>query len=291
MELTKEWVSKRMPKRPKDAHKGTFGKVLAIAGSEQYPGAAYLSVAAAYRAGAGLVTLATIPVVQRIVGKKIPEVTFIVLPEEKGAISNLAMDVLYDKLWEYGDSVILVGPGLTILPFKFVNEIFKLDDEDKLIIDGDGLNILSEVDYWWESFEQHGIEVILTPHPGEMARLTGLSISKIQKDRENIALRYAEVWGQTVVLKGANTIIASPSGEALISPFANPALATAGTGDVLAGIIAGMLAQGLEHFEAAGAGVYIHGAAGEVLRKKVGEAGVLASDFLLILPQIIKDLV
>src|SRR3990167_8736551 len=168
--LTKEWVRVRLPKRPKDANKGTFGKVLVVAGSENYPGAAYLTCAACYLVGAGLVALVTEPEVKIIVSRKLPEVT---------------------------------------------------------ILNG---------------------EVILTPHPGEMARLTGLTVQKIQLDRVNIAKLYAKKWNKIVVLKGANTVIASPAGEMAISPFANPALATAGTGDVLAGVIAGFLAQGLDCF-------------------------------------------
>lgn len=289
-EITKEYVAKNLPERPKDANKGTFGKVLVIAGSENYPGAAYLSCAASYRVGAGLVTLATIPVVQNIIGKKIPEVTFIVLPEEEGRISDLGMDYLYPKLGEYRDHVILVGPGLTKKPSKFINQIFKLKDLDKLVIDGDGLNILSVSKFWWGSFKKHCYKAVLTPHPGEMARLTSLTIDEIQKNRITTAQSYAEKWGQIVVLKGANTVIASPAGEIMVSPFANPLLATAGTGDVLAGVISGFLAQGLKPFDASCVGVYIHGLAGEKLKKKIGGAGALASDLLTLLPLILKEL-
>lgn len=273
-QLSDEWVAERLPKRPKDAHKGTFGKVLVIAGSEKYPGAAYLSCAAAYRVGAGLVTLATIPSVKNIVSRKLPEVVF------------LRLDEVYEKLSEY--DVCLLGPGLgqEEKATKFVEQLL----EKKLpntIIDGDGLNILSKIDQWWERIET---ECILTPHPGEMARLTGMSIKDIQSDRANVAEKFAKKWGMIVILKGANTVIVSPAGEVVLSPFANPVLSTAGTGDILSGVIAGFLAQGLSNFDAARVGVYIHGMAGEMLKEKTGDTGGLATDLLPLLPRVILTL-
>lgn len=282
--LNEKLVSNILPKRPKDANKGTFGKVLVIAGSENYPGAAYLACAAAYRVGAGLVTLATIPEVQNIVSKKLPEVTFIVLPEKE----------IYEKLYEY--DAILIGPGLGKKESvrKFMQDLLRLYDLPNIVIDGDGLNILAEIKNWWEEIEEYGVSMVLTPHPGEMARLTTLSIEKIQSSRKNIAKKYAaDIWGQVVVLKGANTIIASPTSEIKISTFANPALATAGTGDVLSGIIASFLAQGLDTnygFDAACAGVYTHGMAGEMVKEKLGDAGMLASDLLPVLPKVLVNI-
>lgn len=266
--LTKKWVAERLPKRPRDANKGTFGKVLVVAGSENYPGAAYLSCAAVYRVGAGLTTLATTPSVKIIVSSKLPEVTF------------LSLDELSENISQY--DVLLIGPGLGQ---KKEAEKFLISKLAKTVIDGDGLNILAKMGHWWEKLNGG---VVLTPHPGEMARLTGLSVKKIQSDRVNVAQYWAKKWGTSVVLKGANTVIVSPSGRVLISPFANPALATAGTGDVLSGIIAGLLAQGLKAFEASCIGVYIHGLAGEMLREKRGEAGVLASDLLPVIPETIR---
>ncbi len=266
-ELNKEWVVVRLPKRPKDANKGTFGKVLVIAGSENYPGSAYLSCAAAYRIGAGLVTLVTTPEVKIIVSRKLPELTFISEPFEPQD---------YD--------VLLLGPGLgqkdeTI---KFIKKLLQ-KKLPKTVIDGDGLNILAKLDSWQIK------DTVLTPHPGEMSRLTGLSIEEIQKDREKVAADWANEWGQVVVLKGANTAIASPTGKVKISPFANPALATAGTGDVLSGIIAGFIAQGLVPFDGACCAVYIHGLAGEMVKEKIGDGGMLASDLLPTVPLVLKS--
>ncbi|MDD5415685.1 MAG: NAD(P)H-hydrate dehydratase [Candidatus Daviesbacteria bacterium] len=273
-ELTKEWVAKRLPKRSKDANKGTFGKILVVAGSERYPGAAYLSCAAAYRVGAGLVTLATEEETKIIISRKLSEVTF------------LSRDEVLKKIDEY--DVLLIGPGLgqSDQIVKLVEQILSRN-LSPTVVDGDGLNILFKMEKWWERIDG---AVVLTPHPGEMSRLTGLSIEEIQKNRLNTAQSFAKKWNQVVVLKGANTVIAPSQGGVVVSPFANPALATAGTGDVLAGAIAGLLAQSLKPFDAAGVGVYVHGMAGDKLREKIGNTGALASDLLSLLPQIIKDL-
>lgn len=290
MDLTEKWIALHLPKRPKDANKGTFGKVLVIAGSENYPGAAYLSCTAAYRVGAGLVTLASIPSVCSFVIKKLPEVTLIQLPEKDGTISEMALDVIFEKL---SFDVILFGPGLGRYEgtAKFIHQLLKSGIGDlNFVIDGDGLNILSEIKEWDKFLENYGNSAVLTPHPGEMARLTGLSVGQIQKDRVKVAQNYADYCGQVVVLKGAATVIASPSGERTVSPFANPALATAGTGDILSGIIAGLIAQGLNNFDAACVAVHIHGLAGEMVKQNFGDAGALASDLLPYLPLAIKQL-
>ncbi len=273
--MTNEWVVKRLPVRSPNANKGTFGKVLVIAGAENYPGAAYLACAGAYRVGAGLVALATEPSVKAIVSKQLPEVTFVNPDEGFGKLNK------YDAL--------LIGPGLdqSGQAVGLIEQLFN-NELPPTVIDGDGLNILSKTKKWWEKLSA---KAILTPHPGEMARLTDISIEEIQKDRTTIARDFAKKWGTVVVLKGPDTVIVSPAGEILVSPFANPVLATAGTGDVLAGAIAGLLAQGVKPFDAAGVGVYIHGLAGERIREKVGNAGALASELLPLLPQVIKDLI
>ena len=273
--LTREWVVDRLPPRPANANKGTFGKVLVVAGSENYPGAAYLACAAAYRVGAGLITLATEPSVKVIVSRKLPEVTF------------LSREGIFGKIAGY--NVLLIGPGLgqSNQSEKLMEQILK-SSLPPAVIDGDGLNMLSKKGKWWERLNG---ELILTPHPGEMSRLTSVSVSKIQSNRVEITQQFARKWEKVVVLKGANTIISSPIGEILMSPFANPALATAGTGDILAGAIAGLLAQGLKPLDAAGVGVYIHGLAGEKLSEKIGDRGSLASELLPLLPQAIQDLI
>ncbi len=299
--LTADWVARRIPKRPENANKGTFGKVLVIAGSASYPGAAYLSCAAAYRVGAGLVTLASIKPVCDFVIKKLPEVTLIPFPEKDGAISEQSVNQLTEPSWAgltnfSEEDVVLFGPGLTTKDsvIEFTEKLLKRYDLPRFVIDGDGLNVLSKIKNWWQELEDYGIYMVLTPHPGEMSRLTGLSIKKIQSKRQEVAEEYASrVWGKTVVLKGSETIIASPVGEVKVSPFVNPLLSTAGTGDVLSGIIAGLWTQGLDTnygFDAACSGVYIHGLAGQMLKEKLGDRGMLASEMLPVLPQAIKKL-
>ncbi|MDP2683897.1 MAG: NAD(P)H-hydrate dehydratase [bacterium] len=272
--LTRKWVAKKVPHRPKDANKGTFGKVLAVAGSENYPGAAYLACAGCYRVGAGLVTLATEQIVKIIVSRKLPEVTFLSPHEVVGKINE------YD--------VLLIGPGLgqSDQVVKLVKDLLN-SKLPPTLIDGGGLNILSKIGEWWERLNE---EVIVTPHPGEMARLTGLSIKEIQSDRINVAQYFAKKWNKIIILKGANTVVVSPAGQVTLSPFANSVFSTAGTGDVLAGILAGLIAQGLKPFDAAGVGVYIHGLAGEMVSKEMGDAGMLAGDLLPMIPKVIKNL-
>lgn len=274
MKLTKDYISSLLPKRPKDVNKGTFGKVLVIAGSDNFPGAAYLCCAAAYKVGAGLVTLVTKAEVKTIVSRKLPEVTFL-----------LFSDVLR-KLTEY--DVFLFGPGLG-QEEEIVKLVGKLLDKKlpNTVIDGDGLNILSKFKNWWEKLNA---DCVLTPHPGEMSRLTGLTVEEVQADRVGIAQKYAKKWGQVTVLKGAHTVVASPAREVAIAPFANPVLATAGTGDVLAGVIVGLLAQSLKPFDAACVGTYLHGLAAETFKEKLGDSGLLASDLLPLLPKAIKKL-
>ena len=156
-----------------------------------------------------------------------------------------------------------------------------------LILDADALNILAQIPHWWKEMSR---DAILTPHPGEMARLAGISVNEVQQQRLEIAQKKAKEWQKVIVLKGACTIVAAPDGRAYISQVANPGLASAGTGDVLAGIISGLTAQGLSLFDAAACGVYLHAQAGEVVKREMGDAGMLASDLLPVLPHVIAEL-
>jgi NAD(P)H-hydrate epimerase len=156
-----------------------------------------------------------------------------------------------------------------------------------LVADADALNIMAGNRYWWQQLTD---DAILTPHPGEMARLCRLSVEEVQSSRLGITRRFAAEWHKTIVLKGAHTVIAAPDGRCRISPIANPGLASAGTGDVLAGAIAGMVAQGLPLFDAACLGVYLHGEAGEMIKNLLGDTGMIATDLLPALPVVIKQL-
>lgn len=289
--IADDYVKTMLPQRPRSAHKGTFGRVLVCAGSLNYIGAAYLACEGAIRVGAGLVTLAVARSLQPILAAKLTEVTYAPLPEsEPGFIDSQAYEVLHE--WLSGYDVLLMGCGLSQHPsvMDFVrNSLLEMPSSlsPALVLDADALNALAQIQGWWQRLNQNAI---LTPHPREMARLSGLTVDEIEQERLMVAGEKAALWGKTVVLKGAHTVVASPSGEAKISPVANPGLASAGTGDVLAGAIAGLIAQGLTPFAAASCGVYLHGAAGESVGSELGDAGMVASDLLPALPKVIKKI-
>lgn len=300
-----------LPARPLDAHKGTFGKVMIVAGSVYYSGAAVLAAQAAYRAGSGLVTLALPKAIYQSVAARMSETTYLILPDDMGVITPDAIRLVADKATNY--QAMLLGPGLSSEKeaVEFVHRLFgvelpsrkrigfqanadrEFDPPDRsslppLVVDADGLNALAQVEQWWLHLPP---QTILTPHPGEMARLIkleGKDKKQLEAKRWNVAQRQASEWGHIVILKGAFTVIASPEGKLVVLPFANPALATAGSGDVLAGAVVGLLGQGLAPFEAAVCGAYLHGLAGELARQAIGPAGVLASDVLMRLPQAIQ---
>ncbi len=286
--LTDAWAATTLPQRPLNSNKGTFGRVLISAGSVNYIGATYLACSGAMRVGAGLVTLATAGSLQPVIAAKLAETTYLPLPESRpGIISVAGAEVIHQGCGQY--NALLVGCGLGQNPatVEFLSSLFVKKDLPPLIIDADALNILTRLPDWWRKIPD---DAILTPHPGEMARLTGLTIDAIQADRTGVALKYAAKWQKTIVLKGAFTVIAAADGKCRISPFANPGLASAGTGDVLAGVIAGLKAQGLKSFDAASLGVYLHGAAGDKIKDEMGDTGMIASDLLPALPLVIKQL-
>jgi ADP-dependent NAD(P)H-hydrate dehydratase / NAD(P)H-hydrate epimerase len=243
-----------------------------------------LAAEAAYRAGAGLVTLATPQAIHAIMASKINEATFLPLPDRDGVISEVAAPIILSKIADY--TVTLIGPGLTTEAHGFIEQL--LDRvSGPLVLDADALNILAQIDQWWTRVPA---PAILTPHPGEMARLTKLTMKEIESNRESVAIEWAAHWGHVVVLKGAFTVIAAPDGRSILLPFANPALATAGSRDVLTGTIAALRAQGLAAYEAAVCGAYLRGAAGELARHDIGAAGVLAGDLLTRLPRALASL-
>ena len=279
--LGSAWVRGHLPPRPAAGNKGTFGRVLVVAGSGQYVGAARLAAAACYRVGAGLVTLACSSHVQAMVAPALAEATYLLLDGPQPAAAIVEALAGYD--------VLLIGPGLgqDRDTRELVDHVLRdvTGTVRACVVDADALNALAPIDGWSGRLPAR---CILTPHPGEMSRLLGCSVADVQDDRLGVAVRAAAQWGQTVVLKGAHTVVASPDGRAAISPYANPLLASAGTGDVLAGAIAGLVAQGMEPFEAAACGVYVHGMAGGELRDDLGDRGLLASDLLPMLPRVIR---
>jgi hydroxyethylthiazole kinase-like uncharacterized protein yjeF len=290
--LTDTLVRPMLPARPLDSNKGTFGKVMLLAGSPPYPGSAYLAATAAGRVGAGLITLAVGPEMLPIYSVKLSEATFAPLPDERAAPEERAKALL--RALE-GYRVLVMGPGLgrsdatRSLVSKVLEGLRAMPEAERprLLVDADGLNVLSTFERWWELLPK---ESVLTPHPGEMRRLCGgQEVSSGGPDRLEIAQARAREWGQIVVLKGACTIIAAPDGRARINWRGNPALASAGTGDVLAGTIGGLLAQGAAPYEAASAGVFLHSRAGAIACETLGDAGLLASDLLPLLPMARKQ--
>jgi NAD(P)H-hydrate epimerase len=260
---------------------------LIVAGSVSYTGAAFLSGKAAYRAGAGLVTMAVPEPLHAALAGQFPEATWIVLPHESGFISSKAVDVLKKNLGRA--SSLLIGPGFGVedTTREFIETILP---EIKLpvIIDADGLKLLSDIKDWHRNIPA---PAVLTPHPGEMSVMTGLSKDEIQNNRQEIALKYAQKWGHVLILKGAFTVIASPDGRMTVIPVASPALARAGTGDVLAGLIVGLRAQGLDAYEAAVTGAWVHAQAGlEAGSILGGSVSVLAGDVLEAVPDVLAEL-
>jgi ADP-dependent NAD(P)H-hydrate dehydratase / NAD(P)H-hydrate epimerase len=289
--LTQGWVAKRLPARPPRAHKGTFGRLLIVAGSLEYAGAALLAALGAMRAGVGVACLATPETVGlRLLGV-LPELTAMLLVEEApGLTAPAGWRRLATEAPAY--EALVIGPGLGRQPAtlrrarNFIGEL-----RHPAVVDADALVALAEVQRWWQPIKA---PLVLTPHPGEFARLVrlpeGEKLSDDDAQRAEAAQAAAARWGQVLVLKGAHTVIAAPNGDLLRSDIATPALATAGSGDVLAGAIGAFLAAGLSPFDAAGCGVAVHGAAGLLAEDRIGRAGVVARDIANLLPNAIEQL-
>ncbi len=306
-------VASILPERAIDAHKGTFGTALIVAGSVNYTGAALLAGRAAYRSGVGLVTLAVPSPLHAMLAGQLPEATWVLLPHEVGVISHDATEVMLRNLGRA--TAVLIGPGFGIedTTKEFLENLLvgksgtkkaskkvgfiqaeegKKEEGSKelppIVVDADGLKLLASLKNWSELLPK---TAVLTPHPGEMAILTGLSTLDIQADRQAIATKFAQQWGHVVVLKGAFTVVAAPDRRVTIIPIASPALARAGTGDVLAGLIVGLRAQGMEAYEAAIAGAWIHAQAGLYAARELGTtASVLAGNIVNSISDVLSDL-
>jgi hydroxyethylthiazole kinase-like uncharacterized protein yjeF len=276
-----------LPERPARGHKGSFGKLLAICGSLDYAGAALLVCRSAGRAGAGLVTLAVPESLQPLFAAKVVEATTMALPEDD--VEELDPEPSLARILDHEHDAIVIGPGLRpgLATAELVRELLSAPEEGSpapIVLDAEALRSLATMDGWWEGDRRPSV---LTPHAGEFRRLRAGSGHEADDDgdlvnddaaRATAARDAAGEWHQVVVLKGARTVIAAPDGQLAVAPFENPALASGGTGDVLAGTIGALLAQGLEPFAAARLGVYLHGLAGEQVRERFGDAGLLAAD-------------
>ncbi len=275
-----------LPTRHPRGHKGTFGRVVAVAGSLDYAGAGLMAGTAALRAGCGLVTLCLPRSLQPLLVGRVPELITRGLPEvapfevEPLGAAAVVMDLPADAL--------LLGPGLLTdrASSRLVQRLLA-GGTAPAVVDAGALAALAAVPRWWTRV---GRAIVVTPHPGEFARL-GYESGTGDDERRAAASAAASAWQAVVVLKGAHTVIADPGGRLLVAPFDLPLLGSGGTGDVLAGIIVSLLAQGLAPFEAASLGVYLHARAGAELGTTLGDAGLLASDLLPLIPLVRLSLV
>ncbi len=281
--------------RSSQAHKGSFGTAVIAAGSLEYTGAALLAGEAAYRVGAGLVRMAVPAPLHAALAGHLPEAVWLLLPHADGVMNAPAVDVLCANL--DAASALLIGPGLGLSEdtTAFVQGVLQEFERRKgaagqlpaLVLDADALKLAARIPGWHQMLPER---CVLTPHPGEMSAMSGLSVAEIQADRIAVARKYAQEWGHCLVLKGALSVVAAPDGHAYVVPVATAALARAGTGDVLAGLITGLLAQGMPALESACAGAWVHAQAGVIAAERMGQtASVLAGDVLAAVPKALAD--
>jgi holo-[acyl-carrier-protein] synthase len=277
----------KLPARPRDGHKGTFGTVVVLAGSQGFTGAAYLASMGAARSGSGIVRLLVAQSIYPILAQKCTEVIVGPVPEvAPGVVGHASLSGIMRGFAGADAGVIGPGIGRDASTRRLIEDLIPRVAAP-LVLDADALNLLSE----------HGgmlprlpPQIVLTPHPAEFARLSGLETTAVQQDRRGVASRFAKAWNKVVVLKGAGTVIAAPDGRVTLNSIATPALASGGTGDVLAGLIAGLMGQKVPPFEAAVTGVHVHSLAGMDLEASVGQSGVLASDLLPQIPRVMERL-
>lgn len=280
-------VIKKFPKRLPAAHKGDFGHVLVIAGSSGYTGAAYLASQAALLSGSGLVTLAVGRSLYEIMAEKLTEVMVRPFFETK----DFSLSLLAEKdLLALGEkcNCVAIGPGISQhkeTQHLVRNLMAKLNKP--VVLDADGIGAFAG---HLDALKGIKLPLVLTPHPGEMARLAGKDREEIQNNRKDVALGFAGEYNTVLVLKGHETIVAAPGGEFYVNKTGNPGMASGGTGDVLTGIIAGFIAQGIAPFDASILAVYFHGLAGDVAAKEKGFLGLVATDLLNKLPEVLKVL-
>lgn len=275
-----------LPVRKVDSHKGSYGHVLIIGGSPGMSGAVVLAAQAAVRSGAGLVTAGVPAGLNPVMAAKLTEAMSVPLPETgEGTLSLSALEPI--KSWAAG-KVAVFGPGLS--RHKETQEIartFAGDLPCPAVLDADALFALA---LNISSLKKSKYPIVLTPHPGEMSRMLGISVEEIQGDRVGAAERAAKEWNAVLVLKGAKTIVASPEGRLYVNPTGNPGMATGGSGDVLAGMIGAFMAQGLKAEHAAAVSVYVHGRAGDLAAGQVGQISLAAGDLIRYLPKVFQEL-
>ncbi|OGS39399.1 MAG: NAD(P)H-hydrate dehydratase [Elusimicrobia bacterium RIFOXYD2_FULL_34_30] len=287
MKLTADYIKSIFPKRSIDSHKGDYGHTLIIAGSKQFTGAAVLCSMGCLRAGSGLTSLAIseslyIPITKRL----LPEIITITLPDKNYSISEKATKILLDYIIERKISSIAFGCGISREPHtKIFTERFLIKNKIPIVIDADGLNNIQKN---VKILKNMKAKKIITPHPAELSRLTKISITDIQKNREKIALKFAKDYKLICVLKGYETVI-SDGEKIYLNTTGNPGMAVAGSGDVLTGMIAGLIGQTENLLDAACLGVYLHGLAGDLAAKEKTEISMLPTDLIEKIPDAIKN--
>lgn len=278
---------KKIKPRLRDTHKGTYGHVFVLAGSAGMTGAAYLTSTAALLSGSGLVTLGIPKGINPVMEEKLVEVMTKPLPETRAQTLSMKALPAIREFVKKAD-VIAIGPGLSghKETKALVRRLVVMLDKN-FVLDADGINAFRGAA---NLLKRVKTEFVITPHPGEMSRLAGMSIASIQKDRKGVAKEVSKLYNCITVLKGSSTVVANPKGEVYINETGNPGMATGGVGDILTGIIASLIGQGLEPFGAAKLGVYIHGRAGDLAMREKGEISLIATDLLNKLPEVFKKL-
>ncbi len=291
--IEKEDVFQKMPERPRYSHKGTYGHVLLVAGSRGKTGAAFMAAKACLRTGAGLVTIGVPESLVNVFQARVTEEMILPLPDKGNGTLSKKADQLILGFTKKRASVLAIGPGIsTDEEISALLRLLITKAEVPIVIDADAINAIRGR----TSMLRKGKSlIILTPHPGEMAMLLSskqltVTSKQIEQDRINTALSFSKKTKTCLVLKGVPTVIATPDGRAFINSTGNPGMATAGTGDVLAGMISAFLAQGLTHCDASILGVYIHGLLGDRMAEIKGRHSLIASDIINVLPSIIKKI-
>ena len=283
----KQHISK-MPHRKADTHKGSFGHVFVLAGSLGLTGAAYLSSQAAIRSGSGLVTCGIPESLNAIMEIKLLEVMTLPLPETKDR--SFACSAL-EKILKFSEQIncLALGPGISRNKEtqRLSREVIKKINTP-LVLDADGIIAIAEIP---DILKKRKSPSVLTPHPGEMARLLGKATAYVQGNRVSVAQKFAKKYKSIVVLKGYRTVVTSPGGETYVNETGNSGMSTAGAGDVLTGMIASFIGQGMEPYSASVIGVYLHGKAGDLAARDIGQFGMIAGDILKKLPEAIKEVV
>ena len=284
--LNDELILNMLPKKSRDSNKGDFGHVLVIGGSEGMVGSVCMAAESALRSGAGLVTVAVPDCILNVVATKLTECMTLSLPSEEGKISETSLKTIAGFLPKVNTVVVGMGGGVCI-GLASVIEFLLAEFEGTLIVDADGLNVVAK--HSDLLLKKRKCELILTPHPGEMSRLMRITTSDVQKNRENIAESFSNLYDLCLVLKGMNTVICSKE-EKFVNPTGNVGMAKGGSGDVLAGMIAGFSAQGVKKEYAACLGAYLHGLSADIAVKDKTEYCLIASDIISYLPSAFKNI-